>query len=130
MELKNTELKRLAVKYVRDKAKSRYVKTGICEICGSTEGVDFHHYNSVTELFNKWLKDTGLSVKVEEDVLQVRDSFIFEHEKELYEECVNLCHKHHETLHRLYGKAPSLTSAPKQKRWVELQKIKETQSAT
>lgn len=118
------DLKRDVIKYVRDKAKKHYNKTGVCEICGSTEGVDFHHYNSVTELFNKWLKDNFIEITCEEDVLRVREGFILEHEVEMYDECANLCHKHHEQLHKLYGKHPNLSSAPKQKNWVGIQKQK------
>ena len=38
------------VKYVRDKAKSKYNKGTECFICGVTENQDFHHYNGLTEL--------------------------------------------------------------------------------
>ena len=37
-------LKRDLVKYVRDKAKSKYNKGTECFICGVTENLDFHHY--------------------------------------------------------------------------------------
>ena len=37
-------LKRDLVKYVRDKAKSKYKKEAECYICGSTENLDFHHF--------------------------------------------------------------------------------------
>ena len=40
------------VKYVRDKAKSKYAKGSSCEICGETEQLDFHHFlqsNSLAE---------------------------------------------------------------------------------
>ncbi len=48
-------LKRDLVKYVRDRAKSQYHKKGACEICGSDEKLDFHHYNSMTMMLDKWL---------------------------------------------------------------------------
>ena len=35
------KLKRDLVKYVRDKAKSRYKKSNQCYICGDTENLDF-----------------------------------------------------------------------------------------
>lgn len=118
------DLKRDVVKYVRDKAKHGYNKTGICEICNSSDGVDFHHFFSVTELLNKWLEDNKIEITCVEDILHVRDEFIELHSKELYEDVANLCHKHHEQLHRLYGKKPGLNTALKQKRWVEIQKSK------
>jgi hypothetical protein len=123
------DLKRDAIKYVRDKAKRSYKKTGVCEICFSEEGVDFHHYNSVTELFNKWVRENSIELTCEEDVLSVREQFILEHEQEMFHECANLCHKHHEQLHKLYGKHPNLSTAPKQRRWVELQKQKYREKA-
>jgi hypothetical protein len=118
------DLKRDVVKYVRDKAKHGYTKTGICEICGDTEGVDFHHFYSVTEMLNKWLTDNEIDILCAEDIIRVRDEFIVLHNTELYIEAANLCHKHHEQLHRLYGKRPALNTALKQKRWVEIQKDK------
>ena len=49
-------LKRDPIKHVRDRAKSRYNKGTECEICGSQENLDFHHYYSMTEMLDKWLK--------------------------------------------------------------------------
>lgn len=120
----NSDLKRSLTKYVRDKAKSGYAKTGICDVCGSTEGVDFHHFYSVTQLLDKWLKDNEITITCTEDIINVREEFISTFKVELYDEAVNLCHKHHEHLHRLYGQKPSLLSAPKQKNWVSIQKEK------
>ena len=48
-------LKRDLVKYVRDKAKSRYKKGTECFICGETEKLDFHHFYGLTELLETWL---------------------------------------------------------------------------
>ena len=42
------KLKRDVVKYVRDKAKSKYEKGTACGICGETEQLDFHHFYSLT----------------------------------------------------------------------------------
>ena len=54
------KLKRDVVKYVRDKAKSKYEKGTACGICGETEQLDFHHFYSLTPLLNQWLtKNTG-----------------------------------------------------------------------
>jgi hypothetical protein len=116
-------LKRDLVKYVRDKAKSKYNKGTECEICGETENLDFHHYYGLTELLNKWLR--GKDLKPEE-ILGFRDDFIFEHNAELYEHTATLCHTHHLRLHSVYGKNPGLGTATKQKRWVGIQRDKNT----
>ena len=118
------KLKRDLVKYVRDKAKSRYKKSNNCFICGETENLDFHHFVGLTELLEHWLKKTGKKIETEEDILRLREEFIEEHEKELYDEAVTLCHMHHLRLHSIYGKRPKLVTAMKQKRWVLKQKDK------
>jgi hypothetical protein len=117
--------KRDPIKFVRDKAKAKYKKDTECYICGSTDTLDFHHFYSLTPLFNKWCKDNKIEIKTDEDVLAVRDRFIEEHQIELYEEARTLCHKHHLKLHSIYGKYPALITAKKQKRWVEIQREKE-----
>lgn len=119
-----TKLKRDPIKFVRDRAKGRYKKGTECRICGATEKLDFHHFSTLTPLFNKWLRDKKISIKTDEDVLEVRDRFIAEHMTELYEDTVTLCHDHHLKLHSLYGKDPPLATAQKQKRWVEIQREK------
>ncbi len=118
------ERKRDPIKYVRDRAKSRYNKGKECEICGVTEELDFHHYYTMTPLFNKWLKDNKITIKTDEDVLAVRDDFIAQHEKEIYDETVTLCHTHHMKLHSIYGKDPALITAKKQMNWVQIQREK------
>ena len=90
-------LKRDLVKYVRDKAKSKYNKGTECFICGVTENLDFHHYNGLTELLEIWLRKNKLVIKDESDILNLRERFIEEHKKELYEDAVTLCHEHHIT---------------------------------
>lgn len=112
------------IKFIRDKAKAKYQKGTECYICGSTDTLDFHHFYSLTPLFNKWLKDNKIEIKTDEDVLAVRERFIEEHQRELYEEARTLCHKHHLQLHSIYGKYPALVTAEKQKRWVEIQRTK------
>lgn len=109
------------VKFVRDKAKSRYEKGTECRICGETENLDFHHFYSLTPLLTRWMKQGGHKA---EQIVEVRDDFIAEHKKELYDETVTLCHTHHLQLHSIYGKHPSLGTAQKQKRWVEIQRDK------
>ena len=76
------KLKRDIVKYVRDRAKSRYEKDSECKICGATERLDFHHYYSMTLLLNKWLQDNDLNPQY---IQSLRDDFIEEHEPELFE---------------------------------------------
>ena len=114
-------LKRDVVKYVRDGAKSKYKKDDKCYICSEIEELDFHHYYSMTPLLNAWLKKTGYDPKF---IKSVRDEFIEEHHKEVYEDTVTLCHTHHLKLHSIYGKNPGLHTATKQMRWVEIQREK------
>ena len=115
------DLKRDLVKYIRDKAKSRYEKSTECYICGTDADLDFHHFYSLSPLLHKWVKEKKA---LPEDILEFRDNFIEEHWSELYEETVTICHKHHLQLHSIYGKDPSLGTATKQKRWVEIQREK------
>ncbi len=117
-------LKRDLVKYVRDKAKSKYNKGTECFICGATENLDFHHFNGLTELLESWLKKKQIQVTEEEDILNLREQFIAEHRTELYDEAVTLCHEHHLRLHSIYGKRPKLVTAKKQIRWVDIQRDK------
>ena len=115
------KLKRDPVKYVRDAAKSKYKKGSSCEICGATTKLDFHHYYSLTPLLKKWLLDN----KHNPDYIQaLRDDFIEEHHEELYNDTATLCRMHHLKLHSIYGKDPSLATAKKQMRWVEIQREK------
>jgi hypothetical protein len=118
-------LSRDPVKWIRDRAKSRYVKGTACEICGSTENLDFHHYYSLAELFNRWVVKKKYRFDTDEQVLAIRDEFIAEHEYELFDAAVTLCNFHHaDSLHKIYGKAPGLGTAKKQMRWVAIQKEK------
>ena len=73
-------LKRDLVKYVRDKAKSRYQKNNKCFICGETENLDFHHFFGLTELLEHWLKKTRKKIETEEDILTLRGEFIEKHD--------------------------------------------------
>jgi hypothetical protein len=107
------------VKYVRDKAKARYNRGNKCFVCESSDNLDFHHFYSLTELLNVWLRKNRITVKTEEEILNVRDLFIETHTRELYDEAVTLCHSHHLQLHSVYGKNPGLGTAEKQKRWLE-----------
>jgi hypothetical protein len=118
------DLKRDPIKYVRDKAKAKYKKAAACFICDTDENLDFHHFYTMTPLFNKWLKANGITITTDEDVLGVRDRFIAEHLPELYDHTVTLCHEHHMKLHSIYGKDPPLVTAKKQMHWVEVQREK------
>jgi len=115
------DLKRYAIKYVRDRAKSRYEKGTECYICESTDRLDFHHFYSLAQLLERWIRNKGYD---ESDVMDWRDEFIAEHESELFDEAVTICHEHHMKLHSIYGRDPTLATAPKQKRWVEKQREK------
>lgn len=120
-----TDLKRDPIKYIRDKAKSAYQKDTKCYVCGDTENLDFHHFYSLTPLFNKWCKKNKITIKTEEDILEARDRFIVDHREELYDQAVTICNSLHEKLHAVYGKDPSLGTAKKQMRWIEKQKDKQ-----
>jgi hypothetical protein len=122
--MSGTTLLRDPIKYVRDRAKSRYEKASQCEICEVTESLDFHHYYTMTPLFNQWCKSKGYTVKTVDDILKIRDEFILEEEDKVYNQTVTLCHDHHLRLHSVYGKDPALFTADKQKNWVKIQKEK------
>ena len=117
-------LKRDLVKYVRDKAKSKYKKEAECYICGSTENLDFHHFYGLTELLESWFKENDITIKTEDEILELRETFIEENEEKVYKQAVTLCHMHHRKLHNIYGKRPKLITAQKQQNWVEIQRKK------
>ena len=117
-------LKRDLVKYVRDKAKSGYQKETQCYICGETEKLEFHHFYGMTELLETWLKARKITINSAEEIMEVRETFIERHPKEIYDEAATLCKSHHMRLHSIYGKRPKLVTAQKQKRWVNKQRIK------
>ena len=117
-------LKRDLVKYVRDKAKSKYKKEAECYICGSTENLDFHHFYGLTELLEWGMKERGVVIETEDEILHLREVFIKENEDQVYNHAVTLCHMHHLKLHNIYGKRPRLITAKKQENWVEIQRKK------
>lgn len=122
---KNTnENKRIAVKHVRDKAKSAYEKKGECYVCGTSNDLELHHTHSITLLLNNWAAKRGYDISTDEGILGVRDEFIAAHHKEIYDDVFTLCNSHHVKLHSIYGKAPDLGSAPKQARWLDAQRLK------
>ena len=120
---KNTN-NRIAVKWVRDKAKAAYQKQSSCYICGCTNDLELHHLHSITNLLYSWADQHGYDISSDEGILAVRDDFIQEHYHELYELVYTLCNRHHVMLHSVYGKIPTISSVPKQRTWIETQKSK------
>ena len=118
---KNTGNNRIPVKWVRDRAKAAYDKKDTCHICGTTEDLELHHTHSITILLENWARSKGYDISTDEGILAVRDEFIAEHHKEIYEDVYTLCNKHHVMLHGVYGKKPPLGTADKQSRWIQKQ---------
>ena len=116
--------KRIPVKWVRDRAKAAYDKKDHCYICNTSEELELHHTHSITLLLNAWAERKSYDISTDEGILAVRDEFISDYRKEIYDDVYTLCNKHHVKLHGVYGKAPSLASAPKQNNWIEIQKSK------
>lgn len=121
---KNTSNNRIPVKWVRDKAKAAYDKKDTCYICACTTDLELHHLLSITILLEEWASSNNYDISTDEGILEVRDQFIEEHHKELYDQVYTLCNKHHVKLHSIYGKKPLQATASKQERWIELQKTK------
>ncbi len=113
--------KRLPVKWIRDFNKRRYNRGDTCAICGTNELIEFHHFYSLTLLFEAWVKQKGLTIVTDEDVLTIREDFSNDHRRHLFDEAVDLCKHHHALLHKLYGITPALHTAEKQKRWIGIQ---------
>lgn len=118
---KNTN-KRIPVKWIRDRAKSAYEKQGFCYICGTDQDLELHHTHSITLLLERWVMEKKYDVSTDEGILAVRDEFIEDHRKEIYDDVYTLCNHHHVKLHGIYGKAPALNSAEKQSSWIEKQR--------
>ena len=119
-----SNLKRIPIKYVRDRAKSRYVKDSNCYVCRVDGSLDFHHLFTVDVLFDNWLKENKIIINCTEDIFAVRDQFIEEHKFEMFEYARTLCKKCHRRLHTVYGQRPTLSTAPKQERWLDKQREK------
>ena len=118
------ERKRVAIKHVRDKAKSAYDKQALCYICGVEEELELHHFNPLTRHFELWARKKKYKIETDEQVISIRDEYIEECHDVLYIDVVTLCSKHHTNLHRLYGKSPLLGTAKAQAKWVEKQRLK------
>jgi len=119
------ELKRDPVKYIRDGIKSQYVKESECYICGSEEDLQFHHIYSVAELYHKWARKNKKNPLTAEAAFIIRDEFLEEHQDEMVNQAYTLCKTcHNVRLHGIYGKSPSLGTAKKQERWLNIQRNK------
>ena len=123
---KMKKLKRDPVKYIRDRAKSKYKKDDECFICGTTTELDFHHFYSLSPLSEvvKAKDKERPSHYTDEYIVIWRDEFIEDNWAELYEHTVTICHAHHLELHKIYGRNHRLGTAEKQMRWVEIQRDK------
>lgn len=113
--------KRIPVKWIRDAAKSAYKKQDECYTCGTTFDLELHHLHSLTLMFDKWVVEKGFE---NANILDIREDFISDHHSEIYEQVYTLCNKHHMLLHNLFGQIPPENSAPKQVKWLELQRNK------
>ena len=116
--------KRIAVKWIRDKAKSAYEKQSSCYICNSTSDLELHHLHSITHLLEVWAKAHNYDVSTDSGILSVRDEFISSHREEIYDLVYTLCNRHHVQLHGIYGKSPLPTSVAKQQHWIQVQREK------
>lgn len=121
---KNTGNNRIPVKWVRDKAKAAYDKKDTCYICGTSLDLELHHTRSITVLLENWAYKNRYDISTDDGILAVRDQFIEEHHKEIYDDVFTLCNRHHVMLHGIYGKKPALYTADKQVIWIEKQKAK------
>jgi hypothetical protein len=78
------ELKREAIKMVRDYIKKDYKSRDYCFICGSTETLDLHHLYSLSELFNTWLDKNKIRLdNTVEQITALRVQFAKENEAAL-----------------------------------------------
>lgn len=122
---KNTgDLKRTVYKYLRDGVKSNYTYGPCCQVCGSTEDLELHHPHSFSLLFDKFCEERGITVTTQEEVFAIRDVFYQEYWEELVVDVLTLCNTHHKALHKVYGNIPPLSTASKQKQWVQRLKDK------
>lgn len=121
---KNTGNNRIPVKWVRDKAKAAYDKKDYCYICNCNTDLELHHTRSITILLENWANKNHYDISSDEGILAVRDEFIEEHRKEIYDDVYTLCNRHHVMLHGIYGKKPALHTADKQSVWIERQKAR------
>tara|TARA_Y100001938_G_scaffold146629_1_gene225894 strand:- start:699 stop:1166 length:468 start_codon:yes stop_codon:yes gene_type:complete len=115
---KNTN-KRTATKHIRDGIKSKYQKGSCCEVCGTEQDLELHHYHTVSLLLDDYCKENGITLETDQDAIDMREDFYEAHMFELVEDMATLCNKHHVQLHSIYGKQPALSTADKQRNWVK-----------
>lgn len=120
---KNTT-KRIPIKWVRDKAKSAYIKMPECYICATKEDLELHHTNGMQNMWDAWVAKNNYIVETDEHVVELREQFIAEHHTQIYIDVFTLCAQHHLKLHAVYGKSPPLVTAKKQVLWINKQKEK------
>lgn len=113
------ELKRTVYKYIRDGVKANYVKLDGCEVCGCSEDLELHHPHTLSLVFDAYCEERGITVKDAEEVMAMRDEFYKVHWNELVVDVLTLCNTHHKALHKVYGAQPPLSTAAKQRVWVE-----------
>lgn len=107
-------MSRKLISWVRDGCKANYVKQDHCEKCKITEGqLEVHHLNTVSLVVKNF--QVG---REDWSVEDFRTAIYEAHWPELVEETVTLCVPCHEKLHKLYGVAPLLSTANKQRNWV------------
>jgi len=111
--------KRVAVKWIRDRAKSAYEKQPHCYICGTSVDLELHHLASINYLLETWAKRLGHDITTDAGVLAIRDQFIAEHHQQIYVDVFTLCNRHHVELHGVYGKSPLPHTVALQQRWLE-----------
>ena len=119
---KNTgtgDLKRTVYKYIRDGVKANYTKLAACEVCGCAEDLELHHPHTLSLVFDAYCEERGITVKDAEEVMAMRDDFYQVHWNELVVDVLTLCNTHHKALHKVYGAQPPLSTAAKQRVWVE-----------
>lgn len=116
---KGNDLQRTVTKYIRDGIKANYKKSDFCEVCGCSEDLELHHTHSVKLVFDAYCAERGLTIQSTEEVMAMRDEFYQVHWNELVVDVLTLCNTHHKALHKVYGAQPPLSTASKQRVWVE-----------
>lgn len=125
MAVSSKNLLRDVVKVFRDGIKTHYKKGDCCEICGTSEGLHFHHFKSVSIVIETWLKKRKITeFESLEHAQEVREEFYQDHWEDMTSYGATLCKDHHQALHKVYGGNPSLGTAAKQERWVVKQREK------
>lgn len=120
------ELKREAVKMVRDYIKKDYKSKDCCFICGKTDTLELHHLYSLSELYNSWIDNNNIKVNdTVEQMMSLRVIFARDNAETLSNDNLyTLCSDHHKRLHNIYGQTYPNFMAPKIKNWIQIQKDK------